>query len=615
MAKIDSLLRVANSNPDDNVVIHAYHTVSIEYVYSFPDQSKTFIFKALEKAEKINNQQKVAESYRLLGTTYWAQYNPQQAMEYFLKALRKYEDLNDSLGIANCFGNIGLVYAQQKEYDEAMTYHQKALEIQKQLKNIDRIAVNQNNIGDIYLHQKNYELAIVNYQNSLKNFTISGNLPGVILNKINLSEVLLAQNKYQQALDSSLIHYNSSEKTKNRRLMIRSMRCCAEAYLGLERIKEAEECALKSAELMEKTNLKQFTRDIYTLLSKVYQKKGDYEKAFNYWYLQDSIFNKEQDFRITSYRLAYENEKKEKEIVKLQHIQEAQENYFIIAAIVGVLLLIILILSLFGLWHNKKLNQKLSLKNKEIQLQNTQINQKQEEILMQSERLKDINDVKDKLFSIVSHDLKNPINSLKSVIFLFEHDAITPEEIKGLMKNLKKEVLIVEDTLSNLLLWAKNQMTLLKTEKEAFNLKNIVEESFKLVESAAFQKKISLNTSLEEAIIRADINQMRLIVRNLVSNAVKFTNEGGEVMVSGENEEAFWKISIKDNGIGMSEEEVSRLFHIKTHFTKQGTGREKGTGLGLLLCKEFIENHNGKIWVESSIGKGSTFHFTIVNQD
>jgi signal transduction histidine kinase len=536
-------------------------------------------------------------------------------MEFFLKALRKYEDLNDSSGIANCLGNIGLVYAQQKEYDEAMSYHQKALEIQKKLNNIDRIAVNQNNIGDVYLYQNNYELAIVNYQNSLKNFTISGNNAGVILNKINLSEVLIALKMYQQALDSSLIHYKLSEKTKNRRLMIRSMRCCAEAYLGLGRIKEAEQSALKCAELMEKTNLKQFTRDIYTLLSKVYQKKKDYEKAFNYWYLQDSIFNYEQDSRITSYRIAYENEKKEKEIVKLQHEQEVQENYFIIATTIGILLLIILILSLYGLWRNKKLNQKLYSKNKEIQLQNTQINQKQEEILMQSERLKDINDVKDKLFSIISHDLKNPINSLKSVIFLFEHDAITPEEIKGLMKNLKKEVLTVEDTLSNLLLWAKSQMTLLKTEKEIFNLKSIVEESFKLVENAAIQKKITLNTSLEDINVRADINQMRLIIRNLVTNAVKFTNEGGEVMVSGENGEGFWKISIQDNGIGMTEDEISRLFHIKTHFTKQGTGREKGTGLGLLLCKEFIENHEGKIWVESQVGKGSTFHFTIINHN
>ncbi|MCS6834008.1 MAG: tetratricopeptide repeat protein, partial [Flammeovirgaceae bacterium] len=451
---------------NDTVIINAYLAIAIEYVYSFPDKTEEFALKAKQKAEKINYQQKVAESLRLLGTSKWAKFQPHESIQYFLEALRQYEKINDIQGVANCYGNLGLVYAQQKEYDEAMNYHMKSMEIQIKLNNIERIGVNYNNIADLYLYQKQYDLAEENYRKSLACFEKVGYKRGVILNKINLGEILLAKGLYRQALDSFRINYQLSEQTKDRRLIIRSMRGCAEAYLGLNNIAEAEKYVLKCAEMMEKTNLKQFTKDIYTLLSKVYRQKGDYQKAFEYWYLQDSIFNQEQDNRITSYRMAYETEKKQKEIDKLTYQQKIHENYILIATTVGILLIIIVIMLWYGLRHNKKLNHVLSLKNEEIQAQNKRIQETQKEILAQAEQLKESNQVKDKLFSIISHDLKSPIHNLKNILSLFEQGGLSNEEIQMLMRNIYKDVVVLEDTINNLLMWAKNQMNVINLQKE-----------------------------------------------------------------------------------------------------------------------------------------------------
>lgn len=226
---------------------------------------------------------------------------------------------------------------------------------------------------------------------------------------------------------------------------------------------------------------------------------------------------------------------------------------------------------------------------------------------------------KDKFFSIIAHDLKNPFNTLMGLAQLLYHgyERMSPEKVKHFHKSLYQISKNGYELLVNLLEWSRSQMGKIKYKPERQDLNAITEETFSLYSAKANQKEIALNNSLNhESYAIADKNMLKTIFRNIVSNALKFTERGGAIEVSEEIKDSFTQISIKDTGIGISEENLNKLFKLDESHTTHGTEEESGTGLGLLLCKEFVERHGGKIWVESKIGVGSNFKFTLpLNED
>ena len=239
----------------------------------------------------------------------------------------------------------------------------------------------------------------------------------------------------------------------------------------------------------------------------------------------------------------------------------------------------------------------------------------EERIKKISEELKELNSNKDKLFSIISHDLRSPYNSMLglSEILAEEIETLTPEEIKDysteIHNSLKNQYKLIE----NLLTWANIQTGKMEFVPEILILKDEVDYIFSLVHILAEKKGIRLINSVNDEIkIKADKNMIRSVIQNLISNSCKFTNSGGEVNISAEKlNDDFVKITVKDTGIGMPEDIKNQLFKVGSHFSTKGTNNEKGTGLGLALCNELIEKHGGKINVESQPGKGSEFTFTI----
>ncbi len=231
-------------------------------------------------------------------------------------------------------------------------------------------------------------------------------------------------------------------------------------------------------------------------------------------------------------------------------------------------------------------------------------------------KLKELNDTKNMLFSIIGHDLRGPIGNLKSFIELIidQPDYDDTQQLKRTLQVLLSSTTTTFELLENLLLWAKSQQNEVVFLPENFDLHQIVEMNMALVSGMAKNKDITIQNQIPvEKFIHADKNMIMTVIRNLITNAIKFTERGKNIYLSLIENSSSITISIKDEGVGIAPNVSNMLFNSKEHYTTIGTSGEKGTGLGLLLCKDFIKRHNGKIWVESEIGKGSEFKFTIPN--
>ncbi len=234
-----------------------------------------------------------------------------------------------------------------------------------------------------------------------------------------------------------------------------------------------------------------------------------------------------------------------------------------------------------------------------------------ERSLMESEKqLKELVATKDKFFSIIAHDIKNPLSIFLNIseLLISMFDSLNKEEILSFINDINTSAKNLYNLLENLLNWSRIQTGKIVHQPNIFYINILIENVFNVLEMSFKQKNISFELNIPPTeIAYVDADMFSTVIRNLVSNAIKFTYPDGKIIVYSEDLINFVKISIKDNGTGMSEEEVSRLFRIDSHQSKRGTNEERGTGLGLILCKEFIEKNNGKISVESQLGKGSTF--------
>ncbi|HEY5745732.1 MAG TPA: 7TM diverse intracellular signaling domain-containing protein [Chryseolinea sp.] len=234
-----------------------------------------------------------------------------------------------------------------------------------------------------------------------------------------------------------------------------------------------------------------------------------------------------------------------------------------------------------------------------------------DEIHQQNLQLEEVNNVKDKLFSVVSHDIRGPLSSLHLALSLAKSGTLSNDEFQKITTGLETRLAQTTEFIDNLLQWAKLQMKGEKYEPDRLNLTDLAQETTRLLESECRDKKITLKNTLQgELEAYADLNMIRSVLRNLLTNAIKFTRAEGTVTLSAYRVDSKIIISVADTGVGIPARNRERLFTIGS-ITTQGTRQEKGTGLGLLLCKEFIEKHGGKIWFESEDGKGTTFYFSL----
>lgn len=236
------------------------------------------------------------------------------------------------------------------------------------------------------------------------------------------------------------------------------------------------------------------------------------------------------------------------------------------------------------------------------------------EIKLKNEELINLNATKDKFFSIIAHDLKNPFNSILGFSNLLaekiqENDFTRISEFVGYIQDSSK---LAMDLLGNLLEWTRSKTGRMVFSPELVEMASLIKGVAAILDASARQKKITISFQLpQDAPVKVDKSMISTILINLISNAVKFTREGGEIVISAGELNDELVVSVADNGIGIRKESIEKLFRIEESYSTAGTNKELGTGLGLILCKEFVDKHGGRIWVESKIGKGSKFSFTI----
>ncbi|PKP30591.1 MAG: hypothetical protein CVU00_13470 [Bacteroidetes bacterium HGW-Bacteroidetes-17] len=250
-------------------------------------------------------------------------------------------------------------------------------------------------------------------------------------------------------------------------------------------------------------------------------------------------------------------------------------------------------------------------KNEELQELNASLEIKVQE---RTAELRALNATKDKFFSIIAHDLKNPFNALLgfSTLLLDDYENFTDSDRIDLIQTMNDASNNAYKLLQNLLEWSRSQTGSIQWEPGAIPLHEIITNTIDLLSNGASVKEISINAIiLPNIVVWADANMATAVIRNLISNALKYTPKGGEIRIYLKKSEKEVEITIEDNGVGINDADKEKLFRIDVNHSTSGTNNEQGTGLGLILCKEFVEKNGGKIWVESIEGKGSKFKFTL----
>jgi signal transduction histidine kinase len=316
---------------------------------------------------------------------------------------------------------------------------------------------------------------------------------------------------------------------------------------------------------------------------------------------------KEKYDRLSNLEKRYETEKKENQIARLQANQELtliqlKKNKQLKQLGITTALLLLLLVFIMGLKYldKIKLNRILEGKNKLIE--------------KSEQELRLLNTSKNKFFSIIAHDLKNPLHTILGYSYLLnkDYERFNEAERRKFAFDIHQSTNSIFRLLQNLLEWSRSQTGRLNFSPVVVEYQRILDNSLSVLRSLADQKNIEIKTGNDpELRIFADPQMIETVLRNLINNAIKFTPEGGQIEVSAQEIDSQILISVSDTGIGITEEETQNLFRIDSKVKRKGTNNEDGSGLGLILCHEFVNKHNGQIWVESIPGKGSEFIFSI----
>ncbi len=495
----------------------------------------------------------------------------EEAFENYELVLKYEEPLDQPQVEAEALFNLGHLYTQQGKYTEALSHHKRALALRRAIHDRKNEAVSLNDIGELYHLMKNDAKALANHIVALEIRQELKDKQGIAESYNNIGVLYFGKKNYSRAIANLKLALDAGKGLQDQQQMRRS----------------------------------------YEYLSYSYKELRDYKNALDskeqYLVSNDFILNAENERELLEKENRYELGKSEAKIDKLEtdRIQrekeiEAQKKFRNVLFVLIALSLVIVVLVTYLYIVKKRSNQVLQEANDKVQLQNV--------------ALQDLNATKDKFFSIISHDLRGPLNSLTSFSgLLINHtDSLSKEEIKMLAQDLDKSLKNLFALLENLLEWSRSQTGQIEFRSDKFDLATLLEENKELLKAQANNKKITIeNTCHQEQPIYAHRNSVNTVVRNLISNAIKFTPEGGTITLGIKPQQDHVVVSIADNGVGMSKDIVAKLFRIDTKHTTKGTANEKGTGLGLILCKEFIEKNGGRIWVESEEGKGSVFLFTL----
>ncbi|WP_073406623.1 tetratricopeptide repeat-containing sensor histidine kinase [Mucilaginibacter sp. OK098] len=578
-----------------------------------PDLARRLAEKALLLSQESNYATGKGRSFYNIGLIYWSQsYYPISL--FYLNSATNYLPAGKSLDLSDCFNALGRTYADLGNYKQALANLDKALYLAGKDKAL--LAEVYSERSYVYCATKNYDKAVEAAQYSLKLNQEINDKGNIAVLYARLGGIYRFKKDYPAALKYDSISYSMSKITSNKRLRAKLYTEYALLYNELHKYDTAISYAKMGITLADSIGIIDAEVEGYKALVNSYELKNDFKSALayqkRYAVMDDSISTSTKlktikliqdhsalNSKLNDIKLMEAGDRENKAKIK------AQTKLILILAASLVVLISMLFIT-FYLYKQKKL-----LSNKLKNQHSALLNQK-ELIEMQATNLQSVNDLKDKLLAVIGHDLRTPIANMSNIIEMFNDGYLDAGEVSELMKEISPIMKGTELTLSNLTEWAGSQIkgkNVNSTNVDIFLLGVEMEQTFMhhlQLKSIDFTNKAYAGQS-----VLADENHIKVILRNLVSNAIKFTGNKGNITLATQLEDNSIIISVTDTGKGMDADEIEKLFSINTHFSLSGTSGERGTGIGLLLCKELVELNGGKLSVSSMVGKGSTFYFNL----
>ncbi|WP_179339875.1 tetratricopeptide repeat-containing sensor histidine kinase [Winogradskyella ludwigii] len=653
--KIDELtVQIAFQNPDSTKVDTSL--MLINELYKTKDFAKALLYvnETSKLSEELNYIKGLAESsyYRALIFTERNDYF--NAIHNYTKSRDLYLQISDTLGVAKVSNSIGLIeikrgnykiglqnslsaidifeerylnhelssaynnlaeaYYKTAQIDKAIEFNFKALAVRKQINDQDGIKASTKNIAELYSVLKEHRKAIEYYERVLDILDLETDqeLRGDILPKLG-SEYLRFK-EYDKASEHLLEGLKYNRKQNNKEGILRALNAIGNLNLQKRKVKLAEKQLNEAYKIALKVDSKTDLLENYKLHIALDSTRGYYQNAFfwqgKYHKLKDSLSKKNQpDFptEIDHLDLVETNTSTVNTIKQNdKQTDDASASWFNKSYVtIGLIMLCILLIVVLFFNLIKVRFHKAELTKQKRKLSEEKI--RTEAILEQTHHLEEVNQVKDKLFSIVSHDLKDSISSIKAFLDLLNEDSISKEEFYELIPELSENANNASALLFNLLNWSKSQMQNLEPKPELFNIQDVFHSKMALVEQKVEDKRIVLIDESQRDFVFADRSMVEIVIQNLITNAVKFSRTGDVITISNLDANGKSLICIEDTGVGIPKINIDKLFAAHKNFTTAGTKNEKGTGLGLTIAKDLVELNNGKIWVESTENVGSKF--------
>lgn len=611
-SEIDSLKKVIGSRQKANDRISSMFALGKAY-YNASDYRNALETdrNLLELIRTDGNRADSAKAFRHIGLVLMEMSWYDESLNYLMQSQHLYKEMNDTLRQATCLMNIGIVHDMMGNLPMSLSYYNQALSFFKMVKDDPGIANCRLNIGILLTKQNKLDQAIEYFREAANIYSKTNNQAYLAASYLNMGLAFKRQKLFDEAMDFHTRSYEIYRQLNDRYHICFFHLNMGELLMQMNRIAEAKPHLDSARVLAGEMGVMDLSVKAYEFLSDYYVRKRNYEEAYNCLLhskqLNDSILNAETLKKVSQVQYQYEIAKRESEKNRLIHENMRNEwklstRTTILYVVTGILILIILYTILLYLWYRSKhkANQELEARNKLIEAQ--------------KDELIKLNASKDKFLSILAHDIKNPLSAILgfSDILSSDYQDLSDEERINFSRDIFTSASNLFEIVNTLLNWSISQNGLISYQPKNFSIGELCQGSVNKLQPIAKLKDISLSVSLDDdLVVFADDNMIQSVVHNLLSNAIKYSFRGGNIMLKTMQKDSIAEISIIDEGTGISRDDLVKLFRYDQSFRSRGTAGELGTGIGLLLCKDFVERNLGTISVESETNKGSIFTFTL----
>jgi|GEM_PF-587298 len=616
----DSIRNRISTTQSDSTKAVLYYNLSKHYYGFEQDTAILYAKNSIELAGRLGLEKIKGNALNIMGVAQLISSDYEEALKTHLMALKTRESLQDSVGMLESNLNIGNVYYRNGEMGKAAGMYEKALVYGLATKNLRGQSMIYNNLGNYYKDKwstsktkEDFDLAVRYVRESLRLKEELKDYNGMVKTLSQLSELSIDDPK--RARDYLVRALEIAEANQDIENKIAVLHELATVHLGDKSFEQAKQYALQAYRIAKDAGSHFYVSISAELLTESALGQNDYKAAYEYLLTKNeadkAVFNDNRQKVREELLIQYETEKKELENQRLTQeqeyldlsIQRRNELLFGTAILLGILG------ALF--WNQKRNHRALKLAHTQLEeahqlttQQNAQITEQTQRLNAANVELTRANKFRDKIFSVISHDLRAPFSSLQSIIQLWDQKILSEEELFEVMPLVARETNALSLMLNNLLIWAQSQLGSEKVQLSHIDLGELVEESTRLLKSQAEQKNIKLTHEIKPDMwVTSDRDRLSFIIRNILMNAIKFTPAEGSISVTYPNRH---EIKISDSGVGMSPEMLSKLFTDRVA-SKKGTEGESGTGIGLMLSREFAESIGAEILVESEVGKGTRF--------